>query len=161
VGFWRSQTPTLQVRYTLVVFFLFVCGKINTSRVIEMKEKIPKTKNKESGIDMLARMMKQGFDRVDKRFDGVDKRLDGVDKRLDSLKKGQKSLEAGQKSLEAGQNSLVQEVLVLNQAQEETNRRLTSIERKQMGILSSLYETVTRKEFQVLVSKVAVLEKRR
>jgi len=120
-----------------------------------MKEKIPKTKNKESGIDMLARMMKQGFDRVDKRFDGVDKRLD-------SLKKGQKSLEAGQKSLEAGQNSLVQEVLVLNQAQEETNRRLTSIiERKQMGILSSLYETVTRKEFQVLVSKVAVLEKRR
>ncbi|PIQ35752.1 MAG: hypothetical protein COW60_02395, partial [Candidatus Yonathbacteria bacterium CG17_big_fil_post_rev_8_21_14_2_50_43_9] len=108
-----------------------------------MKEKIPKTKNKESGIDMLARMMKQGFDRVDKRFDGVDKRLD-------SLKKGQKSLEAGQKSLEAGQNSLVQEVLVLNQAQEETNRRLTSIERKQMGILSSLYETVTRKEFQVL-----------
>jgi len=154
VGFWRSQTPTLQVRYTLVVFFLFVCGTINTSRVIEMKEKIPKTKNKESGIDMLARMMKQGFDRVDKRFDGVDKRLD-------SLKKGQKSLEAGQKSLEAGQNSLVQEVLVLNQAQEETNRRLTSIERKQMGILSSLYETVTRKEFQVLVSKVAVLEKRR
>lgn len=154
MGFWRSQTPTLQVRYTLVVFFLFVCGTINTSRVIEMKEKIPKTKNKESGIDMLARMMKQGFDRVDKRFDGVDKRLD-------SLKKGQKSLEAGQKSLEAGQNSLVQEVLVLNQAQEETNRRLTSIERKQMGILSSLYETVTRKEFQVLVSKVAVLEKRR
>lgn len=154
MGFWRSQTPTLQVRYTLVVFFLFVCGTINTSRVIEMKEKIPKTKNKESGIDMLARMMKQGFDRVDKRFDGVDKRLD-------SLKKGQKSLEAGQKSLEAGQNSLVQEVLVLNQAQEETNRRLTSIERKQMGILSSLYETVTRKEFQVLVSKVAVLEKGR
>jgi len=50
---------------------------------------------------------------------------------------------------------------VLNQAQEETNRRLTSIERKQMGILSSLDETVTRKEFQVLVSKVAVLEKRR
>ena len=147
MGFWRSQTPTLQVRYTLVVFFLFVCGTINTSRVIEMKEKIPKTKNKESGIDMLARMMKQGFDRVDKRFDGVDKRLD--------------SLKKGQKSLEAGQNSLVQEVLVLNQAQEETNRRLTSIERKQMGILSSLYETVTRKEFQVLVSKVAVLEKRR
>ena len=134
--------------------FLFVCDTISTSRVIDMKEKIPKTKNKESGIDMLARMMKQGFDSVDKRFDGVDKRLDGVDERLDSLEKGQKSLEAGQ-------NSLVQEVLALNQAQEETNRRLTSIERKQIGILSSLDETVTRKEFQVLVSKVAVLEKRR
>ena len=119
-----------------------------------MKEKTPKTKEKESGIDMLARMMKHGFDRVDKRFDGVDKRFDGVDKRLDGVDKRLNSLEAGQ-------SSIVQEVLALNRAQEETNRRLTSIERKQTGILSSLDETVTRSEFRVLANKVAVLEKKR
>ncbi len=126
-----------------------------------MKEKTPKTKEKESGIDMLARMMKHGFDRVDKRFDGVDKRFDGVDKRLDGVDKRLDGVDKRLNSLEAGQSSIVQEVLALNRAQEETNRRLTSIERKQTGILSSLDETVTRSEFRVLANKVAVLEKKR
>lgn len=112
-----------------------------------MKEKVAKIKKKESGIDMLARMMKQGFDGVDKRLDGVDKRLGSLEERMGSV--------------EDGQSSLVQEVIALNRAQDETNRRLTSIERKQSGILESLDNTVTKREFQVLANRVAVLEKSR
>jgi septal ring factor EnvC (AmiA/AmiB activator) len=134
---------------------------IDDKRQHNMKANAIETKNKESGIDMLARMMKQGFDRVDKRFDGIDKRLDGVDKRLDGVDKRLGSLEDGQRSLEDGQRSLVQEVIALNRAQDETNIRLTSIERKQTGILSSLDDTVTRSEFRLLANKVAVLEKKR
>ena len=119
-----------------------------------MKEKTSNPKKKESGIDMLARMMKNGFDRmddgfamVDKRFDKVENRLDGVESRLDGVEGRLDGVESRLGSLEIEQR--------------ETNRRLDAIDRKQAGVLSSLDETVTRKEFQVLASKVAILEKSR
>jgi len=40
----------------------------------------------------LGRMIKKGFDDVDKRFDGVYKRFDGVEVRLDNLEKGQEEI---------------------------------------------------------------------
>lgn len=111
-----------------------------------MKEKVPNLKKKETDTEMLARMMKQGFDRMDERFEDMDKRFDGVDKRFDKVEERLGYVE--------------NEVVSLNKAQDETNRRLTSIERKQTGVLSSLDNTVTRKEFQVLASRVTVLEKK-
>lgn len=112
-----------------------------------MKEKTVKTKDKDSGIDMLARLMKQGFDRMDDGFAQGDKRFEKVEGRLGSLKEDMSHIK--------------KEVVALNLAQDETNRRLTSIERKQTGILSSLDETVIRSEFALLANKVAMLEKKR
>lgn len=97
-----------------------------------------KPKEKEATIDVLARLVKQGFDRMDKRFEQVDKRFEQVDKRFEQVDERLGSLEYEQR---------------------ETNRRLDAIERKQTGVLESLDEAVTRKEFQVLASRVSILEK--
>ena len=40
----------------------------------------------------LARMVKRGFDNVDKKFDDVDKRFDDVDKRFHTLEQGQEDI---------------------------------------------------------------------
>jgi hypothetical protein len=42
-------------------------------------------KEQETDLDMLARMMADGFSSIDKRFDAVDTRFDTVDKRFDRL----------------------------------------------------------------------------
>jgi septal ring factor EnvC (AmiA/AmiB activator) len=116
-----------------------------------MKGKTAKINKKETDTEMLARLMKQGFDRMDKGFEQVDKRFEQVDKRLEKV-------DERLGSLEVNVSSLQQEVVAINVAQDETNRRLTSIERKQTGILEILDETVHKSEFKALVNRVKVLE---
>lgn len=112
-----------------------------------MKEKTLKikAKSKETDTEMLARLVKHGFDQMDKRFEQVDKRFEQVDKRFERIE---------------GRLDHVDERLgSLEYEQRETNRRLDAIEKKQAGVLKSLDEAITRKEFQVLASRVSVLEK--
>lgn len=54
------------------------------------------TKNE---FNNLGRMVKKGFDHVDKRFDDVNKRFDGVDKRFDSVEARLDNLEKGQEEI--------------------------------------------------------------
>lgn len=96
-----------------------------------MKEK--KVKKAETNTEFLARLMAEGFGRVDARFDGVDAELVEVKDRLRSLEK----------------------------IQTETLGRLDSMERKQVGMLASLDETVHRSEFVRLERRVGVLEVKR
>jgi len=60
---------------------------------------VKKRNTKNITTNHLARMIKRGFDgvdkdfnKVDKRFNGVNKRFDGVDKRLDNLENGQEEI---------------------------------------------------------------------
>ncbi len=133
-----------------------------------MKVATTKKVKKESDTEMLARLMVQGFDGIDKkfekvnkRFDGMDKRFDGMDKRFDGIDKRLDGMDKRFDSIETNVSHIQQEVVAINLAQDETNRRLNSIERKQSGLLQSVDETVHKKEFQVLVSRVRVLEGRR
>lgn len=93
---------------------------------------------KETGTELLARLMADGFGQVNTRLDGMDARLDGMDARLDGM---------------SGQ------IVSLERGQAETHRRLDSIERKQIGMLESIDETVHRSEFTQLVQRVELLEK--
>lgn len=93
-----------------------------------MKEKETK---KETDTELLARLIAEGFVRVDARLDGRGIRFDGVDDWLLSLEKGQA----------------------------ETLHRLDSIKKKQTGTLASLDEVVHRSEFVKLAHRVEVLEK--
>ncbi len=119
-----------------------------------MKEKTLKVNKKETDTEMLARLMVHGFDCMDKRFEQVDKRFEQVDKRLDKI-------DERLGGVEERVGSLGQEVVSLHLAQDETNRRLTAIERKQSGLLESIDETVHKKEFDILVSRVRILEGKR
>lgn len=93
---------------------------------------------KETDTEFLARMMAEGFAQVNTRLDGIDVRLDAIDARLDGIDGRLLSLEKGQA---------------------ETHRRLDSIEKKQVGMLESIDETVHKSEFIKLVRRVEVLEK--
>ncbi len=86
---------------------------------------------KETDTELLARLMAEGFGQVNTRLDGIDVRLDGMSDQIISLERGQA----------------------------ETHRRLDSIERKQIGMLESIDETVHRSEFVQLVRRVEFLEK--
>jgi tetrahydromethanopterin S-methyltransferase subunit G len=100
-----------------------------------MKDKGTK---KETDTELLARLMAEGFGQVNTRLDGIDARLDGTDARFDGIDYRLLSLEKGQA---------------------ETHRRLDSIEKKQVGMLESLDETVHQNEFRKLVQRVDILEK--
>ncbi|MCX6735505.1 MAG: hypothetical protein NTZ13_00260 [Candidatus Parcubacteria bacterium] len=103
-----------------------------------MKKEI-KMKEKETGIEMVARLVVDGFEKIEQKFSSVNSRLDGIDSRLDGIDSRLTNL-----TIEQG----------------ETNRRLSSLEKKQMGTLLSLDETVHRNEFDKVVRRVEVLEKR-
>ncbi|KKQ53530.1 MAG: hypothetical protein US70_C0002G0018 [Parcubacteria group bacterium GW2011_GWD2_38_11] len=49
-----------------------------------MNKKIKETK-KELGLDDIARIVQNGFLKIDERFDGMNKRFDGVEERLDGV----------------------------------------------------------------------------
>jgi DNA anti-recombination protein RmuC len=89
---------------------------------------------------MLARQIADGFGEVKSQFGEVYTRLDAIDVRLDEVDGRLISLEKGQT---------------------ETHRRLDSIEKKQIGMLESLDETVHQSEFRKLVQRVEVLEVKR
>jgi tetrahydromethanopterin S-methyltransferase subunit G len=85
---------------------------------------------RETDTEFLARLMAEGFGRVNDRLETIDSRFDIVDNRFLFLEKGQA----------------------------KTHRRLDSIERKQGGMLESLDESVHRSEFARLVQRVEILE---
>ena len=102
-----------------------------------MNEK--KAKKGETDTEFLARLMADGFGRVDARFDAVDARFDGIDSEIVEVK---------------------DRLLSLEKIQAEILHRLDSMEKKQMGTLASLDETVHRGEFIKLAHRVEVLEKK-
>ena len=105
----------------------------------EIKKRTPSVKNtgikKESDSEMLARLMANGFEKINEKFEKITtemcNRFDDVDIRLTNL------------TLE----------------QKETNLRLNAIERHEMGMLESIDASVHRNEFTRLVKRVEVLEK--
>ncbi|TRZ52766.1 hypothetical protein D4R99_02190 [bacterium] len=112
----------------------------------EIKKRTPSVKNtgikKESDSEMLARLMANGFEKINEKFEKINEkfekittemcnRFDDVDIRLTNL------------TLE----------------QKETNLRLNAIERHEMGMLESIDASVHRNEFTRLVKRVEVLEK--
>jgi len=100
---------------------------------------------KETDTEFLARMMAEGFAQVNTRLDGIDVRLDAIDARLDAI--------------DARLDGIDGRLLSLEKGQAETHRRLDSIEKKQVGMLESIDETVHKSEFIKLVRRVEVLEK--
>ncbi len=104
---------------------------------------IKKVVKNDNELEMLARLVTNGFERMDKRFEQVDKKFEQVDKRFESL----------ESRMESGFFSI-------NQTLSDHTKRLDKIERKQAGILTSLDETVHRSEFKVLLSRVDSLEKK-
>ena len=94
-------------------------------------------KEKETDAEMLARLMADGFGEMRNGFKEVNTRLDVVDVRLDEM---------------SGQ------LTVLEKGQTEIRQRLESIDKKQVGMLESLDETVHQSDFRKLVQRVEVLE---
>ena len=110
-----------------------------------MKKEIKAVIKKETDTEMLARLVVSGFEKMDKRFERVESDVSSIKEDVSSLKEDVSSLK--------------EDVSFLKEGQKETNRRLASLERKQMGTLLSLDETITRKEFESVVHRVEILEK--
>ena len=100
-------------------------------------------------IEDLAMITQQGFIGMEQR----------MDKRFEKLESDVLSIKEDVSSLKEDVSSLKEDVSSLKEGQKETNRRLASLERKQMGTLLSLDETITRKEFESVVHRVEILEK--
>ena len=103
------------------------------------KKIIEKSQKKEDKFDVLARLVKDGFERVDKRFDEIEVRLEKHDVRFDLTDS---------------------QLFSINHELKEHTHRLDRIERKQTGALVTLDETIHRSEFAVLSKRVDSLEKK-
>lgn len=128
--------------------------QVLTKLVLNGFSKIDKKLEKnENDIDVLARIVSGGFERLqkemDERFDNVDKSFKKVDERFFDLEnKMNHKFEIVDSQLSS-----------LHGEQRETNKRLDVIEKKQSGVLASVDEAIHRSEFKSLVYRVGVLEK--
>lgn len=110
-----------------------------------MKKAVTKKVHKESEFEMLARLVKDGFERMDKRFEQVDKRFEQIDKRFNHV--------------DARFELVNSQLFSINHELKEHTVRLDSIERKQGGMRLSLDETVHVSELKALTKRVEKLEK--
>jgi len=95
-----------------------------------------KSQKKETEIEMLARLVVSRFDVMEGKIDGLQNQFDEL---RDEMRTGFSNVHLEQK---------------------ETNRRLESLERKQVGTMESLDETVLRSEFGELEGRVMILEEK-
>jgi len=77
----------------------------------------------------LGRMVKKGFDHVDKRFNDVDKRFNKVDKRFDKVESRLDILEQGQEEIKLKLDNVVYR-FELKELEERFEKRLHKIELK-------------------------------
>ena len=110
-------------------------------------------KNKENDFDTLARLVKDGFERVENRFDEIDKKFENVDKRFEGVDRRFESIDRRFDSVDT-------HLFSIDHTLQDHTRRLDSIERKQSGALANLDETVHRSEFKTLAKRVDILEKK-
>ncbi len=96
-------------------------------------KKLPKKLTLEDQIDSLARIVVSGFEKMDKRFERVESRFDQVDISASSV----------------------------NQELKNHSVRLDRIEKRQIGTLATLDETVHRSEFKTLTKRVDALERKK
>jgi hypothetical protein len=101
---------------------------------------------KETGIEMLARLMVNGFEQLRQEFR---QELKATETRM------VEKIEAVKEDL----SGVKEEVSSIKEEQKVQGCQITSIERKLEGTLLSLDETVHRSEFNGLVHRVEVLEK--
>lgn len=91
----------------------------------------------EDQIDALARIVVSGFEQVEKRFEQVNKRFEQVEQKFQHIDT---------------------EFVFIRHELKDHRERLERIERKQIGVLETLDESVHRSEFKGLVRRVEALE---
>jgi tetrahydromethanopterin S-methyltransferase subunit G len=96
-----------------------------------MKKNLKETK-KEIGLDDIARIVQDGFLKIDEKFNIVDKRFDDVDKRFDDVDKRFNSVE----------------------------KRLISVEKKIDHIEGEIIKKVDKNDHSILKYRVEKLEKK-
>ena len=118
-------------------------------------KKETKTTKKESNIEMLARLVADGFEKMEREFSSVKQELSFVQEEVSSVKQEVSSLK---EEMNIRFEDVEIRLTNINLEQKETNRRLDTIERHQKGMLESLDETVHRNEFARLEKRVKALE---
>ena len=130
-----------------------------------MKKEVKKKIKKETDTEILSRLIVNGFEdvnkhfgQIDKRFEQVDKRFEQVDKRFEQVDQRFEQMDQKFEQIGSEISFVKQKVFSIEEEQKETNRRLASLERKQIGTVLSLDETVHRNEFNEIVHRVEKLE---
>jgi predicted nucleic acid-binding Zn-ribbon protein len=112
--------------------------------------KIITQKTNESDIEMLARIVQDGFSRMDDRFGKMEDRMESkftqIDKRFDQI--------------DTKFEDVQHQITGIHHELKDHTVRLERIERKQIGMLVSIDENIHRSEFKNLASRVEALEKK-
>jgi predicted nucleic acid-binding Zn-ribbon protein len=115
-----------------------------------VKKITPKANEKESDIEMLARMVQDGFTMMNDRFAKIEDRMEGkfaqIDKRFEQI--------------DIRFEGIQHQISGIHHELKDHTVRLERIERKQAGMLVSIDENVHRSEFKNLASRVEALEKK-
>jgi predicted nucleic acid-binding Zn-ribbon protein len=126
-----------------------------------MKKETKTKAKKETGTEMLARLVVNGFEKIRGEIKETETRIkEELKKEISLVKEEVSSVKEDVSSIKEEVSSIKQRVSSIEEEQKETNRRLASIERKQVGTTLSLDETVHRSEFDGIVHRVEALEKK-
>lgn len=154
-----------------------------------MKKVVAKTtKKSDSEIEMLARLVRDGFKELQGRFDKnvkdtqkrfdkieheiealarftrdgltrVDKQFDFVNKQFGDVDERFNGMDKRFRNIDARFELVNTQLSAINHEQDDHTKRLERIEKKQAGTLANLDESVHRSEFHGLLVRVDKLEK--
>jgi predicted nucleic acid-binding Zn-ribbon protein len=123
-----------------------------------VKKITPNTK--ESDIEMLARIIHDGFSEVGDKFIQVNKRFEQIDKRFEQIDKRFEQIDKRFEQVDIKFEGIQHQIAGIHHELKDHTVRLERIERKQAGMLISIDENVHRSEFKNLASRVEALEKK-
>lgn len=119
-----------------------------------MKKVVKKSNTKnDDGIDLLAKLVRDGFERMDGKFAKIDERFEQVDARFDQI-------DARFEQIDRRFEQIDTQIFSINHTLQDHTKRLERIERRQDNMLINLDESVHRSEFKLLHNRVEVLEKK-
>ena len=111
-----------------------------------------KKDNKETDIEMLARLVVNGFAEVKEQINGLQGQVNGLQTQLSGVHNSlQNQIDELQSEMRTGfEDNRIEH--------KEMNQHLESLDRKQMGAQESLDETVLKSDFNELEERVVALE---
>ncbi len=119
-----------------------------------------KANKPETELEALARLVRNGFERMDARFEEVGVRFEQVDARFEKIDSRFEEVDSKFEKVASRFDLIDTQFATLRYELNDHTRRLDRIERNQSTMLTNLDETVHRSEFSALLKRVDVLEKK-
>jgi predicted nucleic acid-binding Zn-ribbon protein len=105
-----------------------------------MKKVLKTLKKKETEFEVLARLMQNGFSKIDEKFTKIDQRFDKIDEKFTKIDQRFDKIDERFEKIDARFDLVDSQLFSINHELKDHGQRLDRIERKQVGVLMKSFD---------------------